>query len=932
MKQVDNKYKCLPFWSWNDELDEKRLCDQIEWMNKSGIGGFFMHARGGLKTEYLGEKWFSCVKVCEEKAEELGMEAYAYDENGWPSGFAGGKLLEDIENHDMYLTTKNGEYDKKAIASFVEIGDELVRVYSGENCLNVYLNYSTSTADICNPKVVDKFISLTHEEYKKRDTGNLRGFFTDEPQYYRWGISYTKVLVEYFKEHYGYDIFDKIGLLFVNKKGYEKFRYEYWSAMQDLLLNNFSKKIYDWCDENNYKLTGHYVEEVSLFYQMMCCGGVMPFYEYEHIPGMDKLCRSIEGILAPKQLGSAASQLGKKQVLTETFAMCGWDVTPKELKKIAESQYVFGVNLMCQHLLPYSEYGQRKRDYPAHFSDINPWVKENFKEFNDYFSVLGYILSNSTEIVNVGLLHNIKSAYINYDKNDESTIQELENSIQNACYMLSSKQIPFHFLDETLLRKHGKVNNNIFECGLCKYDFIILPKVYLLEKSTDKLLREYVNNGGKILLLDDKPYLLEGEKANFDYLFTNTSIEEIQKSLPYVASENKNIRSAFREDNEGRKYIYVVNVGDNNETITFDFKDYSSFESYDILNDKYHTIGKTITLQESESLILYLSNKEAEKEKELNPLALDGEFIIKDKVENNLTIDYLSYSKDGKEYSEKYYYMGLFDKLLKERYKGKLYLKYSFNVKEIPNNCKLVIEKTGVVDVTINNKKPILIGESRMDKGMVEYNLEDIVLVGENEVILELNWYQGENVYYALFGENVTESLKNCLAYDTNIEPIYIMGDFGVEGTFINGKNENIILGENFSIVKQNEKINNLITDGFPFFFGMITVIKKINLDNINYKFAIKERFHLIKVTVNGKFVGNVMLNDSLNLKEYLHIGENTIELTICVGLRNAYGPFHTPEQENIDVQPFTFERPGEWIDGKCSKLRDNYSFVKNYI
>ena len=128
MKQVDKKYQCIPFWSWNDELDEQGLVEQIEWMNENGVGGFFMHARGGLKTEYLGEKWFSCIKACCEKAEELGMEAYAYDENGWPSGFVGGKLLEDIENHDRYLTHAIGAFDEKALVSYAMDGDKLVRV------------------------------------------------------------------------------------------------------------------------------------------------------------------------------------------------------------------------------------------------------------------------------------------------------------------------------------------------------------------------------------------------------------------------------------------------------------------------------------------------------------------------------------------------------------------------------------------------------------------------------------------------------------------------------------------------------------------------------------------------------------------------------------------------------------------------------------
>ena len=49
---MSNKIK--PFWSWNDRLEKEELIKQIELMKKSGIEGFFMHARGGLKTEYMG--------------------------------------------------------------------------------------------------------------------------------------------------------------------------------------------------------------------------------------------------------------------------------------------------------------------------------------------------------------------------------------------------------------------------------------------------------------------------------------------------------------------------------------------------------------------------------------------------------------------------------------------------------------------------------------------------------------------------------------------------------------------------------------------------------------------------------------------------------------------------------------------------------------
>src|SRR5574344_1071941 len=100
----DKEYRSIPFWSWNDELEEDELREQIRWMKSQGFGGYFMHARGGLTTEYLGDKWFKCVEACIDEGKKQNLDSWAYDENGWPSGFAGGKLLEDENNRDRYLT------------------------------------------------------------------------------------------------------------------------------------------------------------------------------------------------------------------------------------------------------------------------------------------------------------------------------------------------------------------------------------------------------------------------------------------------------------------------------------------------------------------------------------------------------------------------------------------------------------------------------------------------------------------------------------------------------------------------------------------------------------------------------------------------------------------------------------------------------------
>ena len=54
-----------------------------------------MHPRTGLATEYLGQEFFDHIRTTVEDAAERGMHAWLYDEDRWPSGFAGGLATKD---------------------------------------------------------------------------------------------------------------------------------------------------------------------------------------------------------------------------------------------------------------------------------------------------------------------------------------------------------------------------------------------------------------------------------------------------------------------------------------------------------------------------------------------------------------------------------------------------------------------------------------------------------------------------------------------------------------------------------------------------------------------------------------------------------------------------------------------------------------------
>ena len=109
-KHPGSEYRGTPFWAWNGKLEKEELKRQIEIFQQMGFGGFHMHVRTGLETEYLSEEYMEDIRFCIEEAKKRGMIAYLYDEDRWPSGSCGGQVT---MNHPEYarksllLTTKD---------------------------------------------------------------------------------------------------------------------------------------------------------------------------------------------------------------------------------------------------------------------------------------------------------------------------------------------------------------------------------------------------------------------------------------------------------------------------------------------------------------------------------------------------------------------------------------------------------------------------------------------------------------------------------------------------------------------------------------------------------------------------------------------------------------------------------------------------------
>jgi len=87
-----SEYRSAPLWDWNEQISEEGIDFQMREFKKAGIGGVFVHPRPGLLTEYLSDDWFSLFDYAVQKGKELDMKVWIYDENSYPSGFAGGHV------------------------------------------------------------------------------------------------------------------------------------------------------------------------------------------------------------------------------------------------------------------------------------------------------------------------------------------------------------------------------------------------------------------------------------------------------------------------------------------------------------------------------------------------------------------------------------------------------------------------------------------------------------------------------------------------------------------------------------------------------------------------------------------------------------------------------------------------------------------------
>ncbi len=344
------QYRTAPLWVWNDAMTREQIREQLRQLKEHGFGGAFVHPRPGLITEYLSEEWFTLWSDALQAAQESGLLLYIYDENSYPSGFAGGHVpseLPDCLAQSVVcweMTAEQVAADPPPGSSPLRSAGPFIRVFacaddgapSGELQVTHDITSEPVAAwpaygkrflvfawerphttpwlggfafvDALRPEVAKQFLKTTYERYKTHfgaEFGKrIPAVFTDEPAIFASAgahtdaalLPYSAWLAAKFAERNGYSLQDHLPCLFRHAAGEkmhvppQKVRYDYYCTLRQLWAENFVQPLSRWCEENGIAFTGHYLEHQWPFASgTMASPAVMSLYEFMHWPAIDML-------------------------------------------------------------------------------------------------------------------------------------------------------------------------------------------------------------------------------------------------------------------------------------------------------------------------------------------------------------------------------------------------------------------------------------------------------------------------------------------------------------------------------------------------------------------------------------------------------------------------------------------------------------------
>lgn len=988
LKNPTEYYRAKPFWSLNGDLDEEEMFRQIECFKKMGFGGAYLHSRSGLETKYMGEKWLSLIENSAKKLTTIGLEAYLYDEDRWPSGTCGGKVTENPEYRLKSLVVEIG---KKGDISFfvkfsgnenswdmisyrkaegkIKAGETVVGFSVKEQAKEAFYNGNTYV-DLMNKKAVEYYFKTTHEKYREK-FGDLfgkeiKGIFTDEPHrgcfFNGFGQSsedafarfpYTGEIFKRYEELFGEKIEEKLPEVAFRymSEDFSRAAYRYTETCLNLFINSFFIPYGEFCRKHGLKLTEHLLNEDDLAGQALMCGDLAACYYYMDEPGIDNLGSTATHFSAVKTCVSVASQFGKKRVVSELYGATGWQTSFSGYKSIGDWQAILGINSRCPHLAWYTMKGESKRDYPASISVQSAWW-EDYAFVEDYYARFALALSGEN-LAETLIIHPVESVwgfprlegFSSPFRAKSEIFNETERKYREFGEALIYGGVEFDYGSEFLIKTHARVEKRNFILGNKTYKRVVIYGLYTIRQETLDMLEIFSKNGGEVIFGGDYPKFVGGEK--YSGKFFGEYFEGNKTEFAAYLKRKQN----FPVSSELCEYVIPRVKGKS------DFSEYT----FALVNTD-RSNGKTVKIKLQDGFsatVFYPRTGEIGDNQIMGEFSLDLckteesiFFINKDSVTKNTNEDYKQKNKryetvslpDSYEYSLSEPNILVLDRALMTVDGNK------YEEKELILQDDELRTSSGISPRGRNMFQPWFKKE-RCEKRTVElefkffadYIPDRIALYGENL----------DKFVFSLNGKGLSEKPYSAKWVDICFDKIEIDGgDLKIGENILTAKCvfdgepalENFYLSGNFGVclsgldcviekLPETLKMGDVCSKGLPFYGGKITYflpLKRGEYDiKIDYRGATAKIGNCEKNEKDQKSIDYKTLSFAPYRTSFIADGKR-IPLEITFSRKNVFGPLHRDISDPPSTVPVHFRLTGEHRSEEPSLVENG--LIKMYI
>ncbi len=578
----DNCFYPVFSWIWNDVLDQDKIKNQIDEMAEGGIRCFYIipepknfrpHTMAtNLEPDYLTDEFMEYIKFTADYANSKGMYMWLYDEGGWPSGGASGKVslkepktvIKNIERRESILKQGNKYLLSNDVkAAFFE--DK--RLYGGEvfdsdiEITEYYIKKAAidpirgSLTDLTEKLTTETFINITHEKYKEyigEHFGKTVPFmFTDEPKASM--PSFCEDFQQCFQEKYGYDITDKFPVLFKpqgESQEENKIRIDYYTLCGEIFNENFLKAQGDWCKKNNLLITGHLDNDHQCDFSVNHGYTSYPdSLSKLHMPGIDVIWRQIDygkGVsegtsFFPRFAASAAIQNERNLTVSESFGVYGSGYTYNEMRYVLNYQFLRGINII--NFMNIS-YGREKHlafaERPS-FGKEKPGY-ENLKKINDFSARMTYLSTLGRSGAET-ILYIPQNDFRAGGKIRQKAIE----SFNEIGKHLENNGVDFIICDDSAIR-NAKITPEGLKIGRSYFKYVYIPK------------NEYIPTDIKAKLL---PYISKaipvcGSSNGFSEIRASKRILENGDILYLFVNESGKLAETHISFKDGKKYTFEL--------------------------------------------------------------------------------------------------------------------------------------------------------------------------------------------------------------------------------------------------------------------------------------------------------------------------------------------------------------------------------------